>query len=327
MRKIFLILLVLAVPAFASAHTRWFSDGELTPLQTTEPTFFYLSVLAIIALLITCTATFLHQHNILRLGFLRSHKPHIYERAASTFTMITGAFLLIAGTHEYLFSPNLTLEAGIPNFLIIIQIIIGLSFMLGIFTRLSAILLGIVWATSFCYVGWILMIENIWILSTAAFITIMGNDYFSMISFSLLRNKFEWCKEYALSLLRLGTGVTLMILGLSEKITAPELGINFLAQHHWNFIQALGFNFSDYLFTLTAGSVEMLFGLIFVMGVVTRTNALVVAVIFTIPLFILGPIELSGHLPHFAAVILLLMFGNGGHFILCKTYEDAKVNQ
>jgi hypothetical protein len=39
-----------------------------------------------------------------------------------------------------------------------------------------------------------------------------------------------------------------------------------------------------------------------------------VAIVFSIPLFILGPIELAGHLPHFAAIILLLLFGNGGHF-------------
>ncbi|MEK9154083.1 MAG: hypothetical protein AAB798_01275, partial [Patescibacteria group bacterium] len=69
--------------------------------------------------------------------------------------------------------------------------------------------------------------------------------------------------------------------------------------------------YSDYLFTLSAGAVESLFGLIFILGVVTRLNALIVAIVFTIPLFILGPIELAGHLPHFAAVVLLLLFGGG----------------
>ncbi len=117
----------------------------------------------------------------------------------------------------------------------------------------------------------------------------------------------------------MGTGATLMILGFSAKILAPEFGINFLATHQWNFMTLLGFNYSDYLFTLSAGAVEFLFGLIFFLGLVTRINALVVAVVFSIPLFILGPIELAGHLPHFAAVVLLLLFGSGGHFVFMGT--------
>jgi uncharacterized membrane protein YphA (DoxX/SURF4 family) len=164
------------------------------------------------------------------------------------------------------------------------------------------------------YGGWIAAVENTWVLSIAAFITLMGNEYFSIISFSFLRTVVAPIKHYALSVLRVGTGITLMILGLTEKIFAPEYGMNFLAHHDWNFMQLLGFNYSNYLFTLSAGSIEFLFGFIFVLGIVTRLNALVVAIVFFIPLFILGPIELAGHLPHFAAVIMLLLFGSGGHF-------------
>jgi uncharacterized membrane protein YphA (DoxX/SURF4 family) len=72
--------------------------------------------------------------------------------------------------------------------------------------------------------------------------------------------------------------------------------------------------YTDYLFTLSAGTMEALFGLIFILGVVTRLNALAIAIFFSIPIFILGPIELAGHLPHFCAVVLLLLFGSGEHF-------------
>jgi len=152
----------------------------------------------------------------------------------------------------------------------------------------------------------------------------MGNDYFSLISFSYLGKTIGKYKKYALSLVRVGTGITLVILGLSEKIFAPEYGLHFLQIHPWNFMQQMGLNYSDYLFTISAGSVEVLLGLIFILGVVTRINALVTTIIFMIPLFLLGPIELAGHIPHFAAVILLLLFGNGGHFTVFKTYKDAE---
>ncbi len=184
-------------------------------------------------------------------------------------------------------------------------------------------LLAALWAISFFYVGVISAIENIWVLSTAIFIMIMGNDYFSLVSFSYLRDHLSRFKPFALSILRVGTGLTLLILGFSEKILAPRYGINFLESHNWNFMEKIGFNYSDYLFTLSAGSVEVLLGVILLIGVVTRFTAMVTAIIFTIPLFLLGPIELAGHIPHFAAIVLLMLFGNGGHFVKFRKYDDA----
>lgn len=325
MNKLLLTAFIFLMPILASAHTRWFAEDDLPLFITNEPTVLYLSVWAAVVVTVVLIGMIFHQRNILRLEFLRPVSAQAYERAASTFAMVTGSFLLIAGTHEYLFSPNLTPETGIPYVLIVIQIAIGLAFMLGIATRTFALVLGLVWITGFYYAGLIASLENIWILSTAAFIAVMGNDYFSLISFSYFRDKFAPYKNYALSFLRLGTGTTLIILGLSEKILVPAFGINFLEQHPWNFMQMAGLPYSDYLFVLSAGSIELLFGLVFVLGIVTRLNALVVAIVFTIPLFILGPIELAGHIPHFAAIILLLFFGSGGHFLFVRKYNDAKV--
>jgi uncharacterized membrane protein YphA (DoxX/SURF4 family) len=315
MKYLSLVLLGVGLPATALAHTRWFAEHELVPYVSNEPTAFYLAVWGIIILTVVVVGTWLNRQHWLDFDFLRIKKPHVFERANSTFVMMVGAFFLIAGTHEYLFSPNLTAEAGIPMWLIAAQIALGLAFLLGIASRTGGIVLGLLWASTFYYIDTVTALENIWVLTTAIFITLMGNEYFSMISFSFLRSLVVPYKKYALSILRLGVGLTLMILGLSEKIMAPEFGVNFLAQYDWNFMQLLGFNFSDYLFTLSAGAVEFLFGLVFVLGIVTRLNALVVAIVFSIPLFILGPIELAGHLPHFAAIVLLLIFGDGGHFV------------
>lgn len=314
-----LMLLALCVPAFALAHTRWFAEGAVPAYIPTEPTMLYLTAWAVIVGVLVCAAIVCERKGWLQLGFLEPTKHHAFVRAASTFTMVAGAFFIIAGTHEYLFSPNLSVEAGIPMVLIVAQIIVGLVYLVGVFPRIASLLLLMLWAYGFVVAGAVAMVEDIWVLSTALFVLVMGNDYFSIVSFSFLRSHLAQYKCYALSFLRVGTGATLLVLGFSEKILHPELGINFLAQHQWNFMPLLGFsNYSDYLFVLSAGSVEALFGLMFILGVVTRLNALVLAIFFTIPMFILGPIELAGHLPHFAAVILLLLFGNGGHFLLVR---------
>ncbi len=328
MLKYLLVVAGLFVtPILTSAHTRWFTEGTPLSLQITEPTVLYLCLLAITGLSLAILAITLHQKGRLSLNFLKPQKRHAFARAAATFTMVTGAFFLIAGTHHYLFSPNLTAAAGIPNFLVYIQIAIGLSFLLGVITRFAAMALGTIWFISFYYTGTVVTLENIWVLGTALFIMVMGNDYFSIIGFSFLRHKLqEAYKHYALSILRLSTGATLLILGFSEKILAPELGVGFLATHHWNFMHSIGLDYSNYLFTLSAGTVEILFGTIFILGVLTRLNALVVTIVFILPLFFLGPIELAGHLPHFASIILLMFFGNGGHFIPFKIHRDREPN-
>ena len=324
MKKFWLVSALLAVPFITSAHTKWFAAATLPSYYTTEPTALYLSFWGVVAAVTVAVGYYFQQRQILQLSWLKPQAYHVYDRTAATFAMVTGAFLLIAGTHEYLFSPNLVVSAGVPSFLIVMQLFIGLAFLLGMATRTSAMLLILVWVASIYTNGFISAIENIWVLSTATFIAIMGNGYFSLLGKSFFKKKLERYKPYALSILRLGTGGSLFILGFSEKILAPEYGMNFLTQFHWNFMALLGFPFSDYLFVLSAGAMESLFGLIFILGFVTRLNALVVAVFFTIPMFILGPIELSGHLPHFAAVILLLLYGNGGKFVFGHQYKDAE---
>ncbi|MEK7069166.1 MAG: hypothetical protein AAB947_02175 [Patescibacteria group bacterium] len=309
---IFIFSFVAMSPALAVAHTRWFAEGNVSPFAVNEPTAFYMFAWAILALIIIWGGVYAERRGLFQFNFLTPSRDHAFPRASATFSMITGAFLLIAGTHGYLFSPNLTDGSGIPHALIMMQIFIGLALLAGVYARVAALCLMLLWAISFSYTEVLFMFENIWVLSTALFIFIMGSDYFSLVTFKTLEHLTRRFHDYALPILRIGTGATLLILGFSEKILRPELGINFLAEHHWNFMQLLGFEwYSDYLFTLSAGAVESLFGLVFILGVVTRLNALVVAIVFTIPLFILGPIELAGHLPHFAAVVLLLLFGGG----------------
>ncbi len=316
--------LSIALPqASARAHTGWYVEGDMLPYVPEADVVPYLVFCTVAALLVTLCGICLHQHGLFRMVWLKPRGQYAYERAAATFAMVTGAFFMIAGSHDYLFSPNLGVADGVPETLIIIQMFIGLAFLLGVATRTAALALGLLWLVSSSYTGLIATLENIWVLGAAVFVAIMGNDYFSLWGKSFFKKKFERFKPYALSWLRLGTGTTLLVLGFSEKLLRPEYGLNFLSLHDWNFMARLGLSFTDYQFVMAAGTVEALFGLIFILGVVTRLNALVVTIVFLIPMFLLGPIELSGHLPHLAAVALLLLFGNGGKFILVKKYKDA----
>lgn len=315
-RFFYVSLLAFIVPTVTTAHTRWFAHEELLPYTTSEPTVLYLGAFAILVAIKIAFGYWFERRGYLSLKFLQPRAAHSFDRAASAFTMMAGAFLMIAGTHGFLFSPNLAMHHGIAPIFVYLQFLIGLAFLLGIYARLAAILLAALWFIGIPVIGVVPMLEDIWILSTAAFVFIMGNDYFSLVSFRAVAPLAHRYRSYALPLLRLGTGATLLILGFTEKILHPEFGIHFLEQYQWNFMANLGLPYSDYLFTLSAGTIESLFGLIFILGIMTRLNALVVATVFSIPIFILGPIELTGHLPHFAAIVLLLLFGAGNHFKL-----------
>jgi uncharacterized membrane protein YphA (DoxX/SURF4 family) len=308
------VLLLAIMPTAVMAHTKWFAEEELQPFTTSEPTALYLGVWALAAALLVSAGIYLERRGTLQLTFLHPTTGHAFVRAASAFSMVAGAFFIIAGLYGYLFSPNLTAAAGIPEWIVYAQIVIGAAFLFGVAARVAAVGLFALWIAGFFYVGWISMLEDIWVASTAAFILIVGNDYFSLVSVRIIGKYVQHLKSYALPILRIGAGATLLVLGFSEKILRPEFGVHFLELHSWNFMALLGFPYSDYLFTLSAGAVESLFGLIFILGVVTRFNALVVATFFSIPLFILGPIELAGHMPHFAAIAILVFFGAGNHF-------------
>ena len=308
-----LVVLLALMPSAAYAHTKWFADTPLAPFTTTEPTMLYLLCIGVIVAGIVALGIYCERRGLIQLAFLHPSGGHAFTRAASVFSMVAGAFFVIAGFYGYLFSPNITADAGIPLWIIHVQIAIGLAFLLGVVARVAAIGLLALWVSGFFYVGAITSLENIWVASTAFFVVLMGNDYFSLVSVRVIGKYVQHLKIYALPVLRMGTGATLLFLGFSEKILHPEFGIHFLEGHPWNFMQLLGVPYSDYLFTLSAGAVESLFGVIFILGVVTRFHALVVAIFFSIPLFILGPMELTGHMPHFAAILILLLFGAGTH--------------
>ncbi|MFM2415125.1 MAG: hypothetical protein RI911_818, partial [Candidatus Parcubacteria bacterium] len=243
---------------------------------------------------------------------------HSFQRASALFSMVAGAFFLLAGTHYYAFSPNLSEALGMPSWLITLQICVGISLLIGFFERIAAVILILLWLTIFYLSGTVHALEDIWVLSTGLFIFIMGNDYFDIFPIRALKESVEWLRPYALPILRVGTGATLFVLGFSEKILHPEFGMYFLEHYRWNFMQYLGLPYSDYLFTVSAGSVESLLGLVFLLGIMTRFNALVVAIFFTIPVFILGPVELAGHMPHVAAVVMLLLFGAGNKWRIIR---------
>ncbi|MEM1344098.1 MAG: DoxX family membrane protein, partial [Pseudomonadota bacterium] len=127
-------------------------------------------------------------------------------------------------------------------------------------------------------------------------------------------------KPYSVDMLRIFTGLALITLGIFEKIVGAVLGQAFIAEYGWNFMPGLGFEwYTDQLFVLSAGAMEVIFGIIMVLGVVTRLNMLVISAFMLLSnvVFLIQAenenalIELVGHMPVIATAAILLLLGYG----------------
>jgi len=321
--KIFLLSLstLFFFPLFAFAHVKWFVGENGLPKTTSdENTFLYLVIWFFTAAIIILSGILLEKYlpKIKRsTSYLLNSKKH---KAASLFSLIVGVFFLAASFSGFLFSPDISNINKLDYLMILIQAIVGLAFIVGASVRTGSLALISLWLLTFVYAGISEALENFWVLGVGIFTIIYGREYFKISKRKVFLNKnFLKYEDYALPILRFLFGFNLLFLGISEKILNPKLSLEFLNTHNWNFMQNFGISwYSDYFFVISAGMVESIIGIFFMLGVITRLNAFFTAIIFSIPLFFVDISELLGHLPYFAILALLLIFGPGNKLKLVK---------
>lgn len=122
--------------------------------------------------------------------------------------------------------------------------------------------------------------------------------------------------QQALPLLRIGTGLALLLLAIQEKLLRPDYGTDFVSRYLWNFMANLGLGFDDRYFVLAAGLVEAILGLLLVLGSTTRLCVLVISGFMlssNLAFLLQGQLdealtEITGHLPIICTALILLVF-------------------
>lgn len=309
----FIISLLIFLPVMASAHVKWFVENGAhneVPKEDLIP----FSLIAVFMSAVVILLSILLENHLpdlpKNIQYWLNSKKH---KVASIFSIIMGVFLLLSAYQGFLFSPDMANLGFLKSPLLIIEILLGMAFLIGFRVRIASISLLVLYYILIFYVGPIKIIESIIIAGSAIFMMIYGRSHYSVSKQKTFANRFfATQEEYALPLLRVIAGLDLFILGFSEKILRPDLALNFLQHHPWNFMQMFGIDwYSDLMFIYSAGIVESLFGLIFILGIITRINALAIGIFFSITLVLLGPVEILGHIPYFAFVALMLLFGSG----------------
>lgn len=315
----FILTLLLFIPTFSYAHVRWFAQeaGYIRPYSITDTP---VTIWILIALCIIAIGFYLEKklnvppkiHD-----FLEKIAPAVLSLASIGF----GFAFIIFAYKGFIFSPNLVADNDlVGRGLLLLEGLAGAMMLFGVYGRIAGLFIVILFVFGIHEYGASNMIDTLEMLGFACYIMIIGRPKWKIIETNFLQKFSHRIHKYSYSILRIGTGLNLVVLGFTEKVLAPSLTKDFLAHYHWNFMQnALGFTqFTDYWFAFSAGMVEILFGIFFVLGLVTRTTTICLAVFLILTLAMLGPIELVGHLPHFSIAIVLLVLGSGPKMLLPK---------
>jgi len=298
------------------AHKKWFYDAEPYPVRWDLFRQPLPLTITLLVLLVTAGAAFF-QHKRAGRGFLPTptalgatpeRLSKIYALMPAFLAVHVAVPLLINGVHTQLFSPNNDLPV---TFLGLLQLSIALAFFYGGFTRVAALALAVLWALGALILGFGPMLENAHYLGYAGFFYLAGRGPLSVDRMMLPR--LEPSPElmgHAVSALRIGTGVSLIVVAFNEKLANLPFAEAFISAYPLNFTSELMFPFSltDKFFLVSAGGMELLIGLFLLFNIFTREVIVVAWLFFNLTLTIFNAVELINHLPFFGVMAMLLVW-------------------
>lgn len=225
------------------------------------------------------------------------------------FRLLVGISILSAAVQGFLLEPHFGLEdPGQRMFASILQGAAALLLIFNVRVHLAAGIIFTLFIGIASIFGPIEALDYINLIGVAAFLAFTDHK------------ETKHLKREGLRTLTILTGLTLVVLAFSEKLLNPDLALSLLAEYDLNFMKMMGFHhFSDELFVLSTGMMELTFGAILMLGWIPRINILSLTFFFLatntyffcIGQFEEGMMELLGHLPVVATVIMIVAFGVG----------------
>ena len=310
--------ILMGFPLLASAHVKWFVKESEHLVRASQFTFAEPLVQTWVGIILVCVAMALLMERYLPdppeklVTFAQDHT----QQAFRLLKVLIGLALLMTAVKGAIVAPHLSDKSLYLMILRFIQGGIGVLFIANVAVRFGAVMMVFVYLASTWLFGFVTSLEYFNFLGTALFILLESSPD-------------ERKRVYALPVLRIHTGIALGALAWTEKLIDPSLAIRFLEMNQVNFMQALGVHlFTDRVFVLCAGCTELIFALIFVLGLITRINTLALAgflVSSNLYFFFMGKtdeafLELSGHLPLFAVAIIFILYGGGSRMCLYNIF-------
>ncbi|MEO0939868.1 MAG: hypothetical protein AAFY38_17080 [Pseudomonadota bacterium] len=324
LRTLLISLIATCAAAPALAHVRWFVEAGVAvegfePYSLTSP-----EVLIWIALATGIVGASVWLDTVLPdVRIVDSKTRHDFIEILRIFT---GMSCLLTAYDGAIVAPHLDASGGFGTLLLWVQSIIGILLIANRFIRHVAIWMLLLHLGLAIKFGVIAALEYLIMPGIAVFLLINNLPTDAL--------RVRW-KPYSVSLLRIFTGISLITLGFSEKLLNAQMAETFLIVNNWNFLALIGLDwFSDRLFVLSAGVVEVVFGVILVLGTTTRLNVLAFSatLLASNVIFLVegnreaALLEFIGHIPIMGVALILLLLGYGQTLRITNLLPHARVN-
>ncbi|MEM7326647.1 MAG: DoxX family membrane protein [Actinomycetota bacterium] len=283
----------LLVEGPAAAHVKWFSDFDFRdpPLSFTEilDTGFWIGLTVAVAVIGVLPAIdrWLDTHAI----YVRVN-DWLHERRSVSdpiLRYLVAASLILAWGSEALLVPELAEPAGWVGWL---QLGLAILLLIGRWNRIAGAGVLLLWLVGVFEYGALHMLDYLTYVGIAGFLALRTSDEAET-------------RGLALPLLYATVGVSLIWAGF-EKLVYPEWSFTVLDTRP---ILRLGLP-AD-VFLELAAFVEISLGFLLIIGLLGRPLALVITGVFMTSTIIFGRVEVIGHTPLHAALIVFLLQGAG----------------
>jgi hypothetical protein len=156
------------------------------------------------------------------------------------------------------------------------------------------------------------VIQRVDMLGPALFLLLAGPGRWSAdYELGEAREPSERDIERAVWALKVAAGAALIIVAFGEKLANPGLALDFLEhQPNFNVAAEIGLPLGDLEFARLAGGIEVLFGMLLISGALPQAIVIIAGIPFNATLFFYGAVELSGHLPVYGTMLVLLVYGS-----------------
>ncbi|MBM3897224.1 MAG: hypothetical protein FJ358_01665 [Thaumarchaeota archaeon] len=257
------------------------------------------------------------------LGLFLSKKPLIKTLEGSVspleeyvpliLRIMVGGFLILSGLADRLFAPQSSISfAGSMSMIAILQIVAGTLLLLGLLTKIGAALLVVLVGASFVQFG-VHGLDQFVLLGVAVILFFEGGlkqsiDSLTIAKISSVRKigtYLDAYKVYSMPILRITLGISLIWLGLTEKLLAPELTEAAVIKYSIPYFPELR------LFVFFFGFFEVLLGAHYLLGIFNRMISLIYLGLLGSAFYLFG--EGINHLHLFGVTLAFLIRGAGSY--------------
>lgn len=287
---------LLLRPTPAWAHVKWFSEFSFAdrPLGAGEvltPTFLGLALLSVVVI----GALVWVDRGLGAMRWYQRTNEWLASRAGQSILVMrvgAGAWLLLSWQADALLAPELRLPAPWLGW---VEFLLAFLLLFRATVPISGVGILLLYAFSIARFGMFHMLD---------YLLYAGIGYYLAVS-NAARPRV---RGSGLPALYLTVGFSLCWVAL-EKIVYPDWALYLLRE---NAQLALGLD--PRFFLVGAAFVEFSLGYLLIINLLERPLALTITIVFFLTTLVFGKLEVIGHTPIHAALIVFLLEGHGGHF-------------